>query len=64
MIYCSAICDTTWCNRNFTPAQEAKAPAPVAFVPLHRTCVEYRAPQGHKSPEGVDSRPLHVKVKS
>lgn len=69
--FCSAICGSTWCDRNFTPEQEIKAdkwwgngPAPVAFYPLHITCVEYRAPQGHKHPEGVDSRPTHAKVRS
>ncbi len=72
-MWCSAICDTTWCDRNFTPKQEKLAndwwdgwktdrPAPVQFRDLHKTCGEYRRPQGHKSPEGVDSRPQHGMV--
>lgn len=73
--FCSAICDTTWCDRNFSPAQQAKAEkwwetfkmpekaVPVQFSPLHVTCVEYRAPQGYPHPEGVDSRPKHAIVR-
>jgi hypothetical protein len=72
-MFCSAICDTTWCDRNFSPAVAAKAeewwkgfksdrPVPVQFRDLHVGCVEYREPQGRRHPEGVDNRRLHDMV--
>jgi len=73
--FCNARCDTTWCDRNFTDEQRARAdkwwagwkidrPCPIQFKPLHVRCVEYRPPEGRPHPEGVDNRRLHDKVAS
>lgn len=71
--FCTAICDTKQCDRNFNADIQAKAdewwatwstpgPAPISFYAYHRRCNEYRRPGHMKPPEGVDSRPQHGMV--
>lgn len=73
--YCSAICETHQCDRNFSPTVKAQADAwwkgfgmperavPVQFSGRFRDfCGEYRPPVATHSAKALDAIPTHDKV--
>ena len=71
--FCSAICETKQCDRNFSPEVKAKAdewwalfksdrPCPIHFRDMSKGCSEYRPPVATHGAQALDSVPKHDKV--